>query len=200
MPDEPWYETVDADTVITQGDLIFNCPVLTWKSENLVLQGTDENEVLEGSAIAVSADVVVMTQACDLEHEKVSNVILCPQTSIDEYYGFWKSDMETRNNNPTKKAWGRHCNDICDGFIWNLSMLNKEENDGETKVDIRIVNFHEVFTVPRIFLESLISQRGKERFRLLPPYREHLSQAFARFFMRVGLPVPIEKNWEIQQQ
>ena len=79
-------------------------------------------------------------------------------------------------------------------------MLNKEENDGETKVDIRIVNFHEVFTVPRIFLESLISQRGKERFRLLPPYREHLSQAIARFFMRVGLPVPIDKNWKIQQQ
>ena len=27
--------------------------------------------------------------------------------------------------------------------------------------------------------------------RLLPPYGEHLSQAFARFFMRVGLPVDI---------
>ncbi len=78
-------------------------------------------------------------------------------------------------------------------------MLNREENDGETRIDTRIVNFHEVFTVPRIFLESLISQRGQERYRLLPPYREHLSQAFARFFMRVGLPLPIERNWEIQQ-
>jgi hypothetical protein len=29
------------------------------------------------------------------------------------------------------------------------------------------------------------------RLRLLPPYREHLSQSFARFFMRVGLPVDI---------
>ena len=27
------------------------------------------------------------------------------------------------------------------------------------------------------------------RLRLLPPYREHLSQSFARFFMRVGLPI-----------
>jgi len=25
-------------------------------------------------------------------------------------------------------------------------------------------------------------------------YREHLSQAFARFFMRVGLPVPVDLN------
>ncbi|MBM4033230.1 MAG: hypothetical protein FJ291_15815 [Planctomycetes bacterium] len=29
------------------------------------------------------------------------------------------------------------------------------------------------------------------RVRLCPPYREHLAQAFARFFMRVGLPVDI---------
>jgi hypothetical protein len=27
--------------------------------------------------------------------------------------------------------------------------------------------------------------------RLLPPYREHLAQAFARFFIRVGLPVDV---------
>jgi len=60
-----------------------------------------------------------------------------------------------------------------------------------------LVDFHEIFTVPRAFLESLIKQRGKIRFRLLPPYREHLSQAFARFFMRVGLPIPIEKDWSV---
>ena len=200
MPDEPWYESISPDTPITQGDLIFNCPVLSWQDENLALQGADETEVLKGSTIAVSVDVVVMTQACDLEHEKVSNVILCPQTSINEYYEFWKSDVEAKNQNPTQKAWDKHCNDICEGFIWNLSMLNQEKNNEETRIDFRIVNFHEVFTIPRSFLESLVSQRGQERFRLLPPYREHLSQAFARFFMRVGLPVPIEKNWEIQQQ
>jgi hypothetical protein len=200
MPDEPWYESVTADTTITQGDLIFNCPVLIWASGELVLKGAEEAEVLEGLVKAVAADVVVMTQACDLEHQKVSNVILCPQIPINEYYEYWKSDMETRGNNPSRRAWYRHCNEICDGFLWNLSMLNKDEYEGETRVDIRIVNFHEVFTVPRSFLESLLAQRGQERHRLLPPYREHLSQAFARFFMRVGLPVPIEKNWEIKQQ
>ncbi len=33
--------------------------------------------------------------------------------------------------------------------------------------------------------------QGGDRLRLLPPYREHLSQAFARLFMRVGLPADI---------
>lgn len=27
---------------------------------------------------------------------------------------------------------------------------------------------------------------------LMPPYREHLSQAFARYFMRVGLPIYVQ--------
>jgi hypothetical protein len=32
------------------------------------------------------------------------------------------------------------------------------------------------------------------RLRLCPPYREHLAQAFARFFMRVGLPSDIPEE------
>jgi hypothetical protein len=57
------------------------------------------------------------------------------------------------------------------------------------------VDFHEVFTLPRAFLERQLAQRGQPRLRLLPPYREHLSQAFARFFMRVGLPTPVNRSW-----
>jgi len=40
------------------------------------------------------------------------------------------------------------------------------------------------------FLINFAKQKD-QRLRLLPPYREHLSQAFARFFMRVGLPSDI---------
>ena len=49
--------------------------------------------------------------------------------------------------------------------------------------------------MPREFLESLLAARGRERPRLLSRYREHLSQAFARYFMRVGLPVPVDVAW-----
>jgi hypothetical protein len=197
MANEPWYETVNADQSVTQGDLIFNCPILSWKSENLDIQGSNENEVLKGATDAIAADVVVMTQACDLEHEKVTNVILCPHLSISEYCSFWKEDMERKGQNPTSKVWKNHCNDIRDGFLWNLSMLNEFDSNGAVEMEIRLVDFHEVFTVPRAFLESLLIQRGENRYRLLPPYREHLSQSFARFFMRVGLPIPIDKEWSL---
>ncbi len=76
-------------------------------------------------------------------------------------------------------------------------MLNEHKSNGNIELEIRLVDFHEVFTIPRAFLESLLAQRGENRHRLLPPYREHLSQAFARFFMRVGLPIQIEKEWSV---
>jgi len=75
-----------------------------------------------------------------------------------------------------------------------LSILNQSSVTG-LEFEHRIVDFHDVFTVPREFLESLLGVRGRDRPRLLSPYREHLSQAFARYFMRVGLPVPIDEAW-----
>lgn len=195
MP-EAWYEIVDPDIPLTQGDLIFGCPLLAWQDNTLRLEGVDESEVLKGATAAVQADAVVMTQACDLEQEKVENVILCPHVSLDDHRVAWEENMQRAGQNPTERAWNSHCNSICDGFMWNLTMLNDCQIDGSS-IGVRIIFFNEVYTVPRSFLESLLRQRGHSRFRLLPPYREHLSQAFARFFMRVGLPVPIEKKWQI---
>lgn len=193
---EAWYEIAVPDRSLTQGDIIFDCPLLAWQEDALRLEGPEEVEVLRSAAKGIQADVVVMTQACDLEHEKVDNVILCPHLSLADYRVVWKDNMQRSGQNPTEKAWNRHCNDICDGFMWHITMLNACDIDG-SRIGIRVVFFNEVFTVPRSFLESLLGQRGTSRFRLLPPYREHLSQAFARFFMRVGLPIPIEKKWQI---
>ena len=186
-----WYDLAAPDTPLTQGDLIFDCPVLIWgDSAQLSLEGTSELEILESAVTAQVADVIVMTQACDLDENKIKNVILCPNVSLDEHRTAWEEQMHNCGQNPTQKAWQKHCDDICKGFVFNYTMLNSEVI-GQSNIDVRIVHFHEVFTVPRTFLESLLMHRGKPRFRLLPPYREHLSQAFARFFMRVGLPTPI---------
>ncbi|MGC9528318.1 MAG: hypothetical protein ACP5D7_22515 [Limnospira sp.] len=194
-----WYEIVDADCELTQGDLIPGCPILTWKTELPQLNNLQsETEVLKASVEAIQADVIVMTQACDLENYKVENVILCPHFSLSEYKQGWEEVMSGKNQNPSAKAWRRHCDDIKDGYIWNLSMLNYF-NSEILSVEHRVVEFHEVYTIPRYFLESLLQQRGESRLRLLPPYREHLSQAFARFFMRVGLPIGVdEKAWRDQ--
>jgi len=56
--------------------------------------------------------------------------------------------------------------------------------------DFLLVDFTRVFTVDASLVRELASHQDP-RLRLNPPYREHLAQAFARFFMRVGLPVDI---------
>jgi hypothetical protein len=132
-----------------------------------------------------------MTQACDLEHDKLADVVLCPHLPVSEYRQYWEEEMRARSQNPTQKAWRNHFGDIREGYLWNLAVLNSGDVDGLV-TEHRIVDFHEVFTSPKTFLEALIVRRGQPRLRLLPPYREHLSQAFARFFMRVGLPVEVE--------
>jgi hypothetical protein len=191
-----WYALATPDAPLTQGDLIFDCPVLTWQTGAYFSQeGTQEPEILKNAVDAISVDVIVMSQACDLEQSRVDNVILCPHESLDEHKTAWEDKMRGRRQNPTPKGWKAHCHDICQGFIFNYTMLNSGQVE-DLSIGVRIVYFHEVFTVPRIFLESLLVHRGKPRFRLLPPYREHLSQAFARFFMRVGLPTPIETPWQ----
>jgi hypothetical protein len=198
MMSENWYEAVDAGAGLTQGDLILNCPLLKWQLDNSISE-TALVEVAEpvrllAAVRAVRAYVVVMTQACDLEHDKVADVVLCPCRTLSVYREAWAADMGSRGQRPTDKSWGRFCDDIRDGYVWNLFLMDAL-NDGPIRTEHRVVDFHAVHTIPRSFLDALLVADGGSRLRLRSPYREHLSQAFARFFMRVGLPSPISKVW-----
>lgn len=188
-----WYAVVPPDDNVTQGELIFSCPILAWKDSPIP---TNESlvDALRAASDTIVGDVVVMTQACDIEQEKVRNLVLCPCLPVNEFRQCWEGKMKENKQNPTDRAWRRFCEDVANGFCWNLSLLNRCDVKGITG-PCRIVDFHDVFTVPIRFLESLLSERKEPRIRLLPPYREHLSQAFARYFMRVGLPIPIQKDW-----
>lgn len=190
---EEWYEIVNANVDITQGDLIFQCPLIGWRRSVSKVKIDSIKKNLKSYADVISVDVVVLTQACDLIHNKVQNVILCPHIALSDFKKIWEEDMRAKNQNPSNKSWNACCNDICDGYVWNMSMINCLEKD-YISMEVRLIDFREVYTLPKIFLESLLSERGEQRIRLLPPYREHLSQSFARFFMRVGLPSEVNKN------
>src|SRR5437588_49586 len=68
-------------------------------------------------------------------------------------------------------------------------VLNRCELTGQ-EMDFLLVDIRRIFTLSVDMVRELAAAQSP-RVRLLPPYREHLSQAFARFFMRVGLPVDI---------
>lgn len=72
------------------------------------------------------------------------------------------------------------------GNVPSLSLLHK--HDRQPTVGWSVVDFHRVFVLPRAVVRAVAHSAGP-RLRLRPPYREYLAQAFARYFMRVGLPL-----------
>ncbi len=167
MRDYPWFEVVEGGKLF-QGDIIDSCPLI-------IPPSIIENQV---SVDIIEYDVIIMSQSCDLINKKLELVLVCPIWPLSEF--------ESRNpsyKSPEMKESLRR------GYLLGYHLLNKCEIDGFKK-EYLVVDFRSVYSVSFGFLVEFAKKQGK-RLRLLPPYREHLSQAFARFFMRVGLPADI---------
>ena len=191
---DDWYEEVGPDEPLLQGDLVPRCTLHSWSSEPITIEGTGDTERVKGKVDRLLADIVILSQSCDLEQRKFPLVIVCPSRPLDEHRSSWVQHQESATKPTNNKAWKSHCKAIRDGFVWNLTMLN-HRTKGSLTTPHRIVAFHDVNSIPIQYLESLTAHRGEARLRLRSPYVEHLSQAFARFFMRVGLPAAIEDAW-----
>ena len=171
MSEYPWYE-ISSGEVLSQGDFFDNCPVVIPSTDAPMDNGQDV------IASVVEYDVVVMSQSCDLKYKKVDLVLVCP---------FWTFTAFRRKNTFYNSTKGKMA--FKEGYAPGYHLLMKCGIEG-FETDHLVVDFRNAYGVPFAFLTKLAKDKGP-RLRLLPPYKEHLSQAFARFFMRVGLPVPI---------
>lgn len=169
----PWYEVVEGAD-LEQGDLLLRCPVVMPAPDLAFPFPKDPIP-----AIVNTFDVVVMTQSCDLVNEKVTEVILCPHWDLNQAGEMDPSLAKREVYQAIRK-----------GYRYRYLMLAASDIPG-LPMGIRIVDFGRIFSLPKAFVRQFAASQGK-RLRLCPPYREHLSQALARFFMRVGLPQDIE--------
>ena len=173
--DYPWYSLLKNEEGVTQGDIIKNCPVA-----RLV---TNTEIITPGDNIKASIDYmdgVVVTQACDIANNKVKDIILCNIIRLSEY----KNDC--LNKGMSEKNFDNSIQSILKGQQYAFHLLNNYRSN-EFADDYYIVSFKDVFSVPLDILKNVALTNGY-RLRLNTPYREHLAQAFARFFMRIGLP------------
>jgi hypothetical protein len=165
----PWYGITSGS--IQQGDIFDGCPVFEPESANL------DDPSKRSIFTWLERDVIVITQSCDLVpgHVKTSHVLLC---------ALWKrSDFSTGHFLATPKG----LEEARRGNLPGFHLLAACEENGFTH-DVRLVDFRRIWSLP---LEYLQLRALKLHLRLLPPYREHLSQGFARYFMRVGLPIDV---------
>ena len=173
----PWYQTLTDETSLEQGDILENCKVLLFKPESY------DGILSEDSQIAIdvfSKIFIVMSQSCDLMNDKIDSVVVCPLLSLKEL----KDDSDYFKSSSSREEL-RKGNQPSYHLLNKVSLLDAEE-------DYYCVSFHHIYSLPKSYLQKLVG--GKERKRLLPPYKEHLSQSFARYFMRVGLPSGISYN------
>lgn len=162
----PWYTCVNGDD-LEQGDILEDVPVLIPPTSLAA-----DIQLTEKTAVSYeTAHIITMSQTCDLVkgREKLQDVLFCKIFTRRE-----------TNLNP------QELEEIRKGRKPPLHILHKCELPPCLR-DFRVVDFRRVLSFPLSFVRQLaVAQR--DRARLLPPYREQLSQAFARFFMRVGLP------------
>lgn len=179
-----WYTVVKESDNLTQGDIILNFPIAR-VSNYPELLALENDEEFEGELDIEYTDLIVVTQPCDLGQAKpnMENVILCRIYDAD-LSGFDKGKLS----------------EIVKGSRPQFYLLNDYSDfkyeDKDFKVDgfnLHIVNFNQIESISVGALKKYV-QKIPQRLRLLPPYREHLSQAFAKYFMIIGLPSDIDRS------
>jgi hypothetical protein len=166
--DFPWYVQVEGMD-LQQGDLLKDCAAPVHQN------ATSE----QASQTPIDVDVwnvIVMTQSCDLVGNKATRVMLCPVWDAKAWLETFPSEQRKDKKNK-----------VGSDQLLAYHVLNPCKLAG-LECGHLVVDFANAFSIDRGYATELAGQNSP-RGRLQPPYREYVAQGFARFFMRVGLPV-----------
>ena len=164
----PCFE-VTADSSIKQGDIFFDIPIIapTPNPEDYT-QGNKIQLLIE------TFDVVVVSQTCDLNKQKIEYVTLCPHWPFSEL-------SERRPEFGKSGLLGNIKKSLRVPRYYYMEECNIEGFErGES-----IVCFEEILRAPRSLLESYT---GGDRIRLTTEFTYALMYSFGHFFIRPATP------------
>jgi|ERR1017187_3629921 hypothetical protein len=175
MPDltYPWYGIVRGHE-LAQGDLLREFP--------RIVVPADAHRSSEVIFTREKVDAIVLTQSCDLALRSDGT---CEATDVLLCAIYFKNDLEHHPIFGKWQAW----EEARKGRRPFFHVLDSCHLIGHAHEHV-LVDFHSIFTLNIAPVRDFAIGCG-DRLRLMPPYREHLSQALARTFMRVGLPTDI---------
>ncbi|MFF4597099.1 hypothetical protein [Amycolatopsis sp. NPDC001319] len=174
-PERYWYSVVNDDSLsdserLEQGDIIRKFPIA--RVGEVIVSEAGEAAV---RAKVTKSDVVILTQSCDIPKQVQKTILVAEIVSYDS--------LATRVTDSKSPKWRKK---LSEGNIPGLFLLH-EFADNPT-FPWSIVSFRDLHVLSKEEVLSASSTSG-DRLRLNSPYKEHLSQGYARFMMRVGLPV-----------
>src|SRR5713226_88536 len=157
-----------AAAVLSQGDILEECPILVWKlaPPPLDLAVPPEVRIIR---------VVVLTQACDLAQDKTTRVVVAPvhEATVLVAKNILKASV-IRDQVRRGQVFGWYF----------LPAAPAPINLAESIVDLR-----ELHTIERRTLEYLVGA-VKRVCRIRTPWREHLAPHFGTTYTRIALPDP----------
>lgn len=161
-----WYEVAKGES-LEQGDLLPNVRV-----PRVVVDPSAEN----GFRILVgTGSYVVLSQTCDLENDKVKEVLLA---SVLTYQEMAHEIGAAARSTAFREA-------LIKGADFAYFLLHRF--DEQPNLEWSVVNFHQLRLIDVKFCRSHARSLGP-RLRLVSPYKENLAQSFGRYMMRVALP------------
>lgn len=151
---------------LAQGDLFYDIAV----PKLIIPKGFEWNKSQSIDTDIEKYDVIVLTQSCDLINDASRNpqelVAVCPVFKI--------SDLSINQSTAENIRKGRV------PYLHLLTSIEKNDDPWNSLV----ADFRSIYSLPYDYLDTI----AETKYRLKSPYLEHFSQAFARYFMRVGLP------------
>lgn len=182
---DEWYDVTDGP-VLEQGDCFIEFPIYIQPGNTPFTREQARDKRRRPRADIEFFNVIVMTQSCDLERiSDTDPVTLCPRFNCRDILTSQDAPKRLRAEN----GWAA----LKDGRLTDAHLLNACVIPSHEQ-DYQYVDLKRIYTVPYNFIKLFAEQHGP-RLRLKSPYKEHLAQAFARRFMRVGLPSPIPSKY-----
>ena len=176
-----WYTTYNSSDDLLQGVIINDFPLVELGELDYPNSEGDKELPFQ------TTDVIVLTQSCDLQNNKVKFVHLAPLYSLES-----TMNSTIPKDQKTKKPIEKLYEELRKGFRLNAFLLEDVSINTVPKLRGKklVARYDEAVVIPVSFIEEFFADTRRKNFLALKsPYRESLSQGYGRFFMRVANPI-----------
>jgi hypothetical protein len=151
---KPFWTNTEGEN-LAQGDFLPGCHVPAF-GEAFGIEGAEQE-------IARESDLIIVTQSCDLQNDKVALVALCPVHTLDVF-------EQSNPNFKTRNRWEA----VRKGQQPGLHLLASPETPEDNRAAL-VVDFGEIHSLPPSYVKRHAAKMGS-RWRLESPFLEHFSQ------------------------
>lgn len=159
-----WFEPLTLP--LEQGDVLGDFPLPT-------ISYDESTDTLGISRARVAA--IVLTQSCDIQKPAQTELLLA---SVFDFDDLRNSGTDNFRSSDYRKSLSRGTN------VSDFAMPPKPSGNGQ----FLVVSFRKLHVVPKHYV---VSNMSTDAIRLRSPYKEYFAQAYARYMMRVGLPLTL---------